>query len=292
MLRITNTRSGKTTRIQLEGKLVGPWVEECRALFDGETALGQKLALDVTEVRYADQEGMKLLRHVAEAGHVEKSSGYAAELMRKSSKGETMDGANTDASARVAGKVPLVARLRAGQAGAHEELLQRHGGAMLATAQRFLPHGGEALDALKDAFQAACRGAHECAADAKLPTWLHRLVVDVCVTRLSSAPEPGSELHELLPGFDPSGSHAQPVAPWTAREETPAELHAEVRQKIDELPPAYRVVVLLADHEGLRADEIARRLGLARAEVEERLHRARQALITLLAPALSPREAG
>jgi len=303
MLRITSSRQDEITRIKLEGKLVGPWVAECRALCAGETARGQELALDVSEVRFADQEGVELLRQMADAGQVERSSGFAAELMRKSkskskskSKEESMDGNRNGhgnpPAAEAEGRASLVARLRTGQKGAYEELVRRHGGAMLATAQRFLPDDGEARDVLKESFLAAFRGAHECTADAELEDWLHGLIVDVCVARMGSARDPVAAIEELLPGFDASGSHAHPISPWTARERTPAELHTEVRRRIDELPPPYRVVVLLADNEGLAPREIAERLALPRAEVEARLHRARQALITLLGPALTPRTAG
>jgi RNA polymerase sigma-70 factor (ECF subfamily) len=301
MLRITSSRQDGTTRIRLEGKLVGPWVAECRALCAAETARGQELALDVSEVRFADQEGARLLRELAVAGQVERSSGFATELMREDSensedsenKEETMERSRNGRRTVVEGTSDgsLVARLRSGQAAACEELVRRHGAALLATARRYLADGEEALEALKEACVAAFPRAHECPNDAGLAGWLHRLVVDACVARLRSIQDP-SAIDELLPGFDPSGSHAHPIAPWSARVRTTNELHAQVRQRIDELPPPYRIVVLLADQEGLAPHAIAERLGLSRAEVEACLHRARQALITLLGPTLTPREAG
>jgi RNA polymerase sigma-70 factor (ECF subfamily) len=53
---------------------------------------------------------------------------------------------------------------------------------------------------------------------------------------------------------------------------------------IDELPESYRTVLLLRDIEGLDTGEAAAALGLTPNAVKIRLHRARQALRTLLAP--------
>jgi RNA polymerase sigma-70 factor (ECF subfamily) len=57
-----------------------------------------------------------------------------------------------------------------------------------------------------------------------------------------------------------------------------------VRQCIDQLPGAYRTVLLLRDIEGLDTEETARALDTSPGVVKTRLHRARQALRTLLDP--------
>lgn len=290
MLRITSSTQDGTTRIKLEGRLVGRWVDECRAAC--APVGGRNLVLDVSEVRYADPRGAELLRELGGAGLVAKGSGYTAEVMRRRDsteidrderrRGEASTGECTDG---------LVARLRAGHETACEELVRRHGGAMLATARRFLGRESEAVEALKAAFQTAFRRAGECARDAELEAWLQRLVVDACVARLRQEASPAAAL-DGLPGFDARGSHARPIAPWpTPEHDVSSAWLAEVRRCIDELPSPYRVVVLLASGEGLGTPEIAARLGLPHAEVTERLHRARQALIGLLGPTLARRAA-
>jgi RNA polymerase sigma-70 factor (ECF subfamily) len=57
---------------------------------------------------------------------------------------------------------------------------------------------------------------------------------------------------------------------------------AFVRTNIDMLPRGYRMVLILRDIEALTVPEIAHVLSIAPAEVTHRLHRARQALTTLL----------
>ena len=61
-------------------------------------------------------------------------------------------------------------------------------------------------------------------------------------------------------------------------------LRAEVRAAIDKLPDAYRTVLLLRDIEEFDTDDTARLLGISISLVKTRLHRARQALRTLLDP--------
>jgi len=71
----------------------------------------------------------------------------------------------------------------------------------------------------------------------------------------------------------------QPLA-LLAREET----RTQVKACIDRLPEPYRTVLLLRDIEELDTEETALQLGIAPGAVKTRLHRARQALRTLLEP--------
>ena len=70
--------------------------------------------------------------------------------------------------------------------------------------------------------------------------------------------------------------------------ESPVELAARaesrefVRRSIDDLPESYRVVLVLRDLEELSTEEAARLLEVTPNAVKIRLHRARQALRSLL----------
>ena len=59
-----------------------------------------------------------------------------------------------------------------------------------------------------------------------------------------------------------------------------------MRAAIDQLPEAYRTVVLLRDIEGVDTAEAARLLETTENNIKTRLHRARQALRTLLEPVM------
>ncbi len=57
-----------------------------------------------------------------------------------------------------------------------------------------------------------------------------------------------------------------------------------MRACIERLPEPYRTVILLRDIEELDTEQVAHDLGIAPGSVKTRLHRARQALRTLLEP--------
>jgi RNA polymerase sigma-70 factor, ECF subfamily len=63
-----------------------------------------------------------------------------------------------------------------------------------------------------------------------------------------------------------------------------SELQAIVRAKIETLPDSYRIVLVLRDIEELDTETVAQMLEITPENVKVRLHRARQALRTLLDP--------
>src|SRR5947209_16123945 len=80
--------------------------------------------------------------------------------------------------------VELTKRARDGDAWAREALVRRHGGRMLAVARRFLRSAEDSADAVQDAFLAAFRSLDTFEGNASLGTWLHRIVVNTCLTKL------------------------------------------------------------------------------------------------------------
>jgi len=188
----------------------------------------------------------------------------------------------------------LLDRLRANEEAAFAELMRAYGGRLLAVARRMLRSEEEATDAVQDAFLSAFRGLAAFEGDARLSTWLHRIVVNACLMKLRTRRrKPEEPIDELLPAFLEDGHQARPACAWRepsderiAREQT----RRLVRECIDRLPESHREVLVLRDVEELDTDETAALLGLTASAVKTRLHRARQALRTLLDPHL--REAG
>lgn len=182
----------------------------------------------------------------------------------------------------------LVAGLRAGDAAAFEMLVQTHGARMLAVARRMMRCEQDADDAWQDALLCVFRKAEMFEETCKLSTWLHRITVNACLMKLRSQRRRHEvEIDELLPNFDQSGHHTCRVTAW---EDAPlsnaqaSETRQKVRACIDQLPETYRTVLLLRDIEEMDTDEVARLLTCTSNCVKTRLHRARQALRTLLEP--------
>lgn len=83
MLRITSSTKDRAAWLKIEGKLVGPWVDECRTACARETGHGRRLALDLSEVTFVDADGVHLLRELVEQGaEIRARSSFVAELLR------------------------------------------------------------------------------------------------------------------------------------------------------------------------------------------------------------------
>jgi RNA polymerase sigma-70 factor, ECF subfamily len=187
----------------------------------------------------------------------------------------------------VAGDADLLDRLRAGDEQAYDLFVRQYSGRMLAVARRFLG-AEESADAVQEAFCSAFQAIDRFEGTSALSTWLHRIVVNTCLMKLRSRSRRRTiSIDDLLPAFDETGHHARPVVPWGAapcdRMER-AETQQQVRACIDLLPDDHRLVLLLRDIDGLDTEQTAEVLGISTPAVKTRLHRARQALRSLLEP--------
>lgn len=182
----------------------------------------------------------------------------------------------------------LLHGLRAQDALAFEQLVRLYCTRLLAVARRILRHEEDAQEAIQDAFLSAFKGIAGFDGTARLSTWLHRITLNAALMKLRSRQRHAEQpIDFLLPAFLEDGHQADPAAPW---QESAAQLLERqetcelVRGCIDRLPDTYRTVLLLRDIEELDTEETARLLGVNPGVVKTRLHRARQALRTLLDP--------
>ena len=172
----------------------------------------------------------------------------------------------------------IVAGLRAGDEEAFESLLKAQSPALLRTARRFLRCEEDARDAVQDAFLSLFKSIASFESNSQLSTWLHRILINCCLMKLRKQRRHPEQEFE-----------AEPVQ--AAIESAESALHREelrkfVRASIDTLPDSYRVVVLLRDIEECSNGEVARLLDVSPNAVKVRLHRAHQALRTVLDPAM------
>ncbi len=184
------------------------------------------------------------------------------------------------------GERGLIARLRAGDDAAYEELVRSQGARMLAVARRFLRSEEDARDAVQEAFLSAFKAMGRFEGGSRLSTWLHRIVVNAALMKLRSRQrKPEISIEELLPRFLENGHFADPPSEWQQSADQALErreTRERVRGAIDRLPENYRTVLLMRDIEGLDTAETAEALDVSPNAVKIRLHRARQALRGLL----------
>lgn len=58
MLKITQTvGASDVVTLKLEGRVIGPWVEELRLTCESHVREGRRLSLDLSEVTFADAQG-------------------------------------------------------------------------------------------------------------------------------------------------------------------------------------------------------------------------------------------
>lgn len=151
----------------------------------------------------------------------------------------------------------LVARARAGDAAAFEQLYHRHRDRVYTLCLNVCGQGEEARDLLQVTFIRAWRGLPGFRGDCAFTTWLHRIAVNTC--REAGRRQP------------------QVLEPPAAAPVPDAETADRVRATLLTLRPVYRVVLALRYSLALSYREIAERLNWSIPRVKVTLHRARRA---------------
>jgi RNA polymerase sigma-70 factor (ECF subfamily) len=179
----------------------------------------------------------------------------------------------------------LAARVAAGEPAALEALMRRHNRALFRTARAILRDDAEAEDALQEAYLQALGAIGNYRAEARLSTWLARIVANEALMRVRKRTRRAA-IVPLQPG---AADDEINEIPDDNMDETPEHLaqRSEMRRlleaQIDSLPDDYRVVFVLRAVEELSVEETADALGIPQATVRTRLFRARSLLREALA---------
>jgi RNA polymerase sigma-70 factor (ECF subfamily) len=183
----------------------------------------------------------------------------------------------------------FLASLRAGDEAAVASLVREESPRLLAVARRILRNHDDAHDAVQDGLISALGSLDRFEGSARISTWLHRIVVNAALMKLrAKRSRPEESIEDLLPGFEADGHVSVPASEWMPADELVMreDVHRTVRGAIDRLPDTYRTVLLLRDIEEMSTEEAAVALEITPTAVKVRLHRARQALRTLLEPTM------
>lgn len=176
----------------------------------------------------------------------------------------------------------LLAAYLAGDAQAFGTLVTLHRDRLWAVALRTSGDREEAADAVQDALLSALRAAASFRGDAKVTTWLHRIVVNACLDRMRrrqarpAVPMAGDDLPEGPPGRDAMDD-------W--------ETGLDVRRALAALPEEQRVAVVLVDMDGMSVREVAALTGVPEGTVKSRCSRGRTRLAMSLGHLRNPGDA-
>lgn len=152
--------------------------------------------------------------------------------------------------------------------------LREHRAALTRTARTLCGNPADADDLLHDVYERALRASHRDGDHVNLRAWLHSILRNLFIDRCRHArrhPSPMS-LDEI------DVAEAQPERAEAWAQVTTAQLQAALA----ELPIDFRRVFELHTFEGLRYEQIAKRLQIAPSTVGTRLSRARGKLRVLL----------
>lgn len=171
--------------------------------------------------------------------------------------------------------LPLIDRAVNGDGSAFEALVRRHQARVYRTALGILGKPEDAEEALQDTFLSAYKHLKEFRRDSRFTTWLTRIAINAALNKLRGQKETipldaaNGESSEFMP------QHCQPWQENPERLYAKEEIRSLVHQAIEELPPDYRVVLVLRDISELDTVQTAEVLGLTIAATKSRLLRAR-----------------
>lgn len=163
----------------------------------------------------------------------------------------------------------LVARCRQGDEAAFRELVDRYSPMVFALAAR-LVSPQRADDVAQETFLRVHRGLAYFRGDAKLSTWIYRIVSNVAFEMR------GRERPHDLSLDDASGPGA--TYGGQDRQFTDMELRDRLDKAMDRLPPHYRALVHGHYVKGIKYEELAEAFGLPVGTVKTHLFRAKRLL--------------
>jgi RNA polymerase sigma-70 factor (ECF subfamily) len=167
----------------------------------------------------------------------------------------------------------LVERCRRGEVGAFEELVDRYKSLVFGMIMRAFPDRSQAEDLAQDVFLRIHRGLPYFRGEARLSTWVYRIVVNVCMQDRGR----GTSSVSL---DDPNARVSTPAA--ADRHAGDLELRDRLEKAIAQLPPQYRLLIAAHYLRGVQYEDLAEAMKMPLGTVKTQLYRAKRQLRMLL----------
>jgi RNA polymerase sigma-70 factor (ECF subfamily) len=295
--------SDVSIHFQLEGKLIGPWVEELRQLSNTALLGNKTVTLDLNKLWFTDLEGAGLLRdlHQRQVSQINCSQFITQQLLAvhqptiEKEAPTTMTTTSENAlpvedqtwsrkarGAKVtktnSGESCLIGRVLNGESECFYELVRPYERAIFLAALSLVRNEADAEDIVQEAVLKAFKGLHSFRQEAKFSTWLIQITLNEAKIRLR---KDRRHLYESMDEGQCSedGDYIpKDLADWR---EIPSEaleqkeLREALIKAVNSLPERYRTVFVLRDVQKLSIAETVQALGISEASVKTRLSRAR-----------------
>src|SRR6058998_3743343 len=167
----------------------------------------------------------------------------------------------------------LVERCRRGDEGAFQDLVDRYKDLVYALIARTVQDRSRAEDLAQDVFLRIHRGLPYFRGEARLSTWIYRIVANVAIQERG---KPASTAVSL----DDERVNVRPAA--ADRQFGDLELRDRLEKAVARLPANYRLLIAAHYLRGIQYEELAEALQLPLGTVKTQLHRAKQQLRRLL----------
>jgi RNA polymerase sigma-70 factor (ECF subfamily) len=171
----------------------------------------------------------------------------------------------------------LVLRAIAGREDGFEELVRRYQRPIAAYVYRMVGDYDSALDLTQEVFIKVYGSLERYRSEYKFSTWIYKIAHNAAVDHLRRYSTREQALTTEADGI----SYDLPIEsnrPTPEQESERRERRAEIESVVDQLPPAYRELVVLRHSHDLSYDEIAEVTALPLGTVKNRLFRAREVM--------------
>jgi RNA polymerase sigma-70 factor (ECF subfamily) len=182
----------------------------------------------------------------------------------------------------------FIARVRAGDSSAFEEIVRRYEALVLRVARRMTGNREDALDVAQDSFLRIYKSLGHFRTGRRFEAWVYRIVVNASLDMLNRR---GPREVAFLDDQEGAGPGGVPDSQTPEGQAAMAQLREKLDELLDELSPRARAVFVLRDVEGLETAEVARILGCRRVTVRRHSMESREKIRTLLNrrfPGLAP----
>ena len=182
----------------------------------------------------------------------------------------------------------LVAGLVEGRGKAFEELVATYGRRLLAKAEQMLGNREDARECVQECYIQVHRKIGSFRDEAKLYSWVHRILINACLTRIRARPRSLVEnLEDCEATMGGDCNWAQSLwQEFVSPDDIIDNIHLKniVMGAIRELPQSYQQIINLRDIQGYSTVEVSTMLAISETAAKVRLHRAHGLLRDLLEP--------
>jgi RNA polymerase sigma-70 factor (ECF subfamily) len=171
----------------------------------------------------------------------------------------------------------LILKIQNGHPELYEELLAKYETKIYNFGLRMCKDVSDAEDLVQETFINIFRYLPDFRMESKFRNWAYKIASSVCLKiKKKNSPDKDISMEDIIPDTEKELSGKIPSwANQPADALMNKEMAAEIKKEVDNLPPNYRIVLVLRDMEGFSTKEVSDIIELSESNVKVRLHRAR-----------------